>query len=168
MRRTRYSGFLIFILIILPCCQKQIPDWPKNIFESLWVPQGAEQIKYYFIKGSYQIGYEAKICYPGDDFINALVNEMKKRNWRRLEFDFLNPGLKLNHARGAGGTWSRFVDHNGKDDVYQWIEDWEDSQKNIVRYGFKYHIHKGGAVAQDKCSLKVNAIYIPAEILSER
>ncbi len=42
MRRTRYTGFLILILIILLCFQKQIPDWPRYVVESLWVPQGAK------------------------------------------------------------------------------------------------------------------------------
>jgi len=129
--KTRHTGFIIFVLMTLACCQNEIPEWPKYAFESLWIPQEAQQTKYYFIRGSYQRGYEVKICYPADDFINRAVNEMQKRNWRRLEFDSANPGLKLNYARGLGGTWSRFLDQNRKDVIYQWIEDWRISKRTL-------------------------------------
>ena len=164
MFKIRYPGLIILILAIMVGCQKGIPEWPKYVFESLWIPREAEKIEYHFIGGSYQIQYEVSICYPANDFISRLVNQMKNRKWTRLDFDFLNPGLNLNPARGLGGEWSRLVDRDRKRDVYQWIEDWEDSQKTIVRYVLKYRIPMGGGITKDKCSLRVNAIYIPVEI----
>jgi hypothetical protein len=162
MGRMKYTKFLIFIFIVLLCCEKQASKWPKHIFESLWVPQGAQRIDYYILEGSYQVRYEVEVCYPAGGFINTAANEMKKRGWKRLEYDFLNPAIKSNHARGPGGTWSHFGNLNRKDETYQWIEDWEDSDKNIVRYVLRYIKHMKGKVAQGKCDLKVNVTYITA------
>jgi hypothetical protein len=87
---------------------------------------------------------------------------MAKRRWKRLDFDFLNPKIKLNHARGQGGSWSHFSDRDGNN-IAQWIEDWEDPAKNIVRYGLKYQ--RKDKVSENTCLLEVVVVYIPAKAL---
>ena len=158
-RRTLKFSLVVFFLLI--GYQKQSQDWPKYILNSLWVPQEAQGVMYYKLEGSYQVKYRVNICYPATKFIETIVSEMTKYGWKRLDFDFLNPKIPLNHARSAGGMWSHFLDQNGND-ISQWIDDWEDPKKNIVRYGFSYQ--EKARPSENTCSLEVVIIYLPTEV----
>jgi hypothetical protein len=55
------------------------------------------------------------------------------------------------------------VDRDGEK-VYQWIDEWEDSKRNVVTYGLKYFGNY--EMPENACGLEVVVIYIPAELLS--
>ncbi len=147
-------------------CQAKVPNWPKDILISLFVPEDAKIDKYYTLQGSYQVIYSVREPFPGGQYLDNLVHNMSARGWRRLEEDFLNPGLKHSWARPGRvemryGSWVE-----GKDKrVFLWIEDWEDAKKNIVRYDIKYigREDSKGCVTLEK-SATVIAIYIPGEL----
>ena len=144
-------------------CQDKIPTWPQKIISNLYVPKDATRIKYSTLQGSYQVSYINIEPFPGGDHISAIVQHMQSHGWRRLEEDFLNPGLKpaLTRTGNIAIKWESYLD--GDQDVAQWIEDWEDSENNIVRYGLKY-VHptnrKFGFSEKDK-DMKVVVIYVP-------
>ncbi len=159
-------------LILLTSCHNQAAVWPKTISSEMWVPKDAKEVHYYMLGGRYQIGYKVKMCYPAKEFIDGMVNEMTRRGWKRLEIDYLNPGLKMNYAR-TPAEWSYFIDATKKkeEDVWQWIDDWEDDLKNIIRYSLRYEsIRKNNLNGQkyfalpDTCELSVNVSYTSVDI----
>ena len=91
---------------------------------------------------------------------------MAKLGWKRLREDFLNPGVEANWARkgSIGERWGFFVE-KGKD-VYQWIEDWEDTDKNLVRYVLRYRTEKKNQVSitSETCDLDIVAIFMPGDV----
>ena len=135
--KTKILRVVLIVALLFISCQRKQPDWPRDIITSMWVPEEAQKVSYYTLEGTYQVKYEMEACYPAIKVIETIVSEMKKNGLKRLEFDFLNPKIKLNHARAPGGMWSDFSDQDGNN-ISQWIEDWEDSQKNVVRYGLRY------------------------------
>lgn len=163
--RANVLKFLFIIILLLIGCQKKQPDWPSDILTSIWVPREAQKVSYYTHEGTYQVKYELNTCYPAIKVIETIVSKMKKQGWKRLEFDSLNPKIKLNHARAPGGMWSNFSDSEGNN-ISQWIEDWEGSQKNVVRYGLKYQ--KKGEINESTCLLEVVVIFLPFKILEQR
>ncbi len=128
----------IIFIALLGCHQDKILSWPEKVKASLFIPQKVKSQEYYELNGTYQTTYKTGVCWPGEQYIDMVVTHMSKHGWHRLDEDFLNPGLKLNWARKGSifERWGFFVEQ-GKD-VYQWIEDWEDADKNLVRYGLKY------------------------------
>ncbi len=163
--KTKILKFLLIIVLLLISCQKKQPNWPRDIITSMWVPEEAQKVNYYTHEGTYQVKYKIDACYPAIKVIETIVSEMKKQGWKRLEFDSLNPKIKLNHARAPGGMWSDFSDQDGNN-ISQWIEDWEDPQKNIVRYGLKYQTKS--KVNENTCSLEVVVIFLPFKILEKK
>src|SRR4030042_3748854 len=162
--KTMILKFVFISLLLLISCQTKQPDWPRSILTSMLVPPEAQEVSYYALEGSYQVKYKLSACYPGIKFIETIVSEMKRHGWKRLEFTSLNPKIKLNHVRGKDGMWGHFLDTEGNN-IFQWIEDWEDPQKNLVRYGLKYKTK--GEVNENTCSLEVIVIYMPFKILGK-
>lgn len=152
---------LLFGTLVI-CCQSQEAEWPHYVTRSIHVPQGARNIRHHTIYGSYQVEYQIEECYPCKSFIQATERKMANGKWRRLEYDFLNPTVKLNHARGSGGVWSHIIEKEGKS-LYQWIDDWKDDQGNIVTYALRYRAEFESN--KDPCILEVIVIYIPSEIV---
>jgi len=163
--KTKILKFILIIVLLLISCQKKQPDWPRDIMTSMWVPGEAQKVSYYTLKGTYQVKYKIDECYPAMKVIETIVSEMKTQGWKRLEFDSLNPKIKLNHARASGGMWSDFSDQDGNN-ISQWIEDWEDAQKNVVRYGLRYQTKS--KVNENTCSLEVVVIFLPFKILENK
>lgn len=161
-RRLHKSRMLLLFGALAICCQSKVVEWPHYVTSSILVPEGARNIRYYTIYGSYQVEYQLEECYPCKSFIQATQRKMEDGKWRRLEYDFLNPTIKLNHARGPGGVWSHIIDKDGKS-LYQWIDDWKDDQGNIVTYGLRYRAEFESK--KDPCILEVIVIYIPSEIV---
>jgi hypothetical protein len=165
-----YRIIILSSLLLFYGCHKQIEKWPNSVSTSIWVPDNAQKKTYDTLDGTYQLTYKAEVCFPGYDFISLLVAQMSKKGWKRLEFDFLNPEIKTNHARGGPyGIWSHFVDNSKNEDVHQWGEDWEDSSGNIIRYSLRYKTKlEDKATSQistpKTCDLDVTAIYTPFEI----
>jgi|GEM_PF-2447689 len=146
---------------------KQRPDWPDNVITSFWIPQGAQDLKYYTRPENYQISCDVKICFPAAKIIDEMVSDMEAKGWERLEFDHLNPWNKLNHARPdewLALKWGFFSTQDSAI-MFQWIEDWEDSQKNVIRYGLQYRTKEKEAFTDKMCDLHVVAIYNTVEAL---
>ena len=157
--------FVLIIVLLLISCQKKQPDWPRDIITSMWVPEEARKVNYYTHEGTYQVKYKIDECYPAKKVIETIISEMKKKGWKRLEFDSLNPKIKLNHARPPDGMWSDFSDQEGNN-ISQWIEDWEDAQKHVVRYGLRYQTRS--KVNENTCSLEVVVVFLPFKILEKK
>jgi hypothetical protein len=151
--------FLIVVILVVGC-QNQHSAWPDYIMTSMWIPADAKDIRYDKLDDSYQIRYKVNECYPGSIFIRGMVGEMTRKGWQRLDVDFLDPRIKLNHAQLPGDIWSHFRDKNGGD-IYQWLDDWEDSQRNFVRYGLKYQAKH--TAPENACSLEVVIICLLAD-----
>jgi hypothetical protein len=161
MKEGKLLTSLFLIAGLLLGCQRPQLDWPKNITSAIWVPKEAWKTDYRILEGSYQVAYSVTSCYPAYNFIDIMVSKMASGRWRRLDFDFLNPKIRLNHARALGGTWSHIGDQDGND-VYQWIDDWEDSEGDLVRYWLRFRAKD--KVTENTCTLEVVVIYIPAKI----
>jgi len=165
--------FLFLSCILILGCRDQVrdrrysPDWPNNVIISFWVPQGAQDLKYYTRPENYQITCDVKICFPASNLIEEMINDMTAKGWKRLEFDHLNPWIKLHHVRpyeGLALKWGRFSTQDGNI-IFQWIEDWEDSQKNVIRYALQYRTKEKEVVTDKMCDLYVVSIYSTAEAI---
>jgi len=151
-----------FMALLMNGCEKSPASWPPSIKDTLYVPEKYEYIKYYELAGTYQVIYKANICWPAEEFITSTVEHMSRWGWRRLEEDYLNPGLKLNWTREKFRQWGFFIDQKGMD-VHQWMEDWEDKDRNIVRYGFRYITKRENStsITSRTCNLDAVVIYVP-------
>jgi len=156
----------IVLIALLSCHQNKPLNWPEKAEASLFIPQKIENQKYYELNGTYQTTYKTSACWPGEQYIDTMVAHMVKHGWKRLDEDFLNPGLKPNWAR-QGDIFDRwgFFEEKGKD-VHQWMEDWEDADKNLVRYGLWYRtVRKGNvSITPQTCDMEVAVIFTPKEI----
>lgn len=148
-------------MIMFLGCQKQQQDWPQSVTDNMWVDGKAKRIEKRILNGTYQIEYMTVECYPDKGFLKEMVQSMSKKGWKRLDYDFLNPAIQTNHVRMPGGLWSH-VEMKGKD-TFQWIDDWEDSEKNIVRYFLRYQ-GENAAALEKTCDLEVVVIYTPKKI----
>jgi hypothetical protein len=162
---VKFLMVLTAISLFITGCEKGSDSWPPNVKDTLFVPDKQEYIKYYKLEGTYQVIYKANICWPAEEFINSTVEHMSKRGWRRLEEDFMNPGLKHNWTREKFRQWSFFLDQKGMD-VHQWMDDWEDKDKNIVRYGFRYITKRENntSITSRTCNLDAVVIYMPYDV----
>jgi hypothetical protein len=153
------------IAVLIIGCEKSPDSWPDKVKSSLFVPEKHDYIKYYKLEGTYQVIYKANICWPAEEFINSTVEHMSRQGWRRLEEDYLNPGLKLPWTREKFRQWSFFIDQKGMD-VHQWMDDWEDKDNNIVRYGFRYITKRENntSITSKTCNLDAVVIYVPQDL----
>ena len=154
-----------FLVLLINGCEKSHDSWTPKIKDTLFVPEKFDYIKYYKLEGTYQVIYKANICWPAEEFINSTVEHMSKRGWHRLEEDYLNPGLKHNWTREKYRQWGFFIDQKGMD-VHQWMDDWEDKDKNIVRYGFRYITKRESntIISSRTCNLDAVVIYMPHDL----
>lgn len=156
----------IIFIALSGCHQGKILNWPEKAKAGLFIPEKAESLEYYALNGTYQTTYKTSTCWPGEQYIDVVITHMSKLGWKRLAEDFLNPELKLNWTRKGDivERWGFFVEKSK--DVYQWIEDWEDADKNLVRYYLSYKTERKGKVSitPETCDLDVVAIFIPKEI----
>ena len=157
---------LLMIVAMFCACQNKTSNWPKEVTSSLIVPETSTDIKYYELSGSYQAMYKTAACYPAEQFIKLIADQMTSHGWKRLQENSLNPGIKNSWARG--GTifeqWGFFLEKG--DDVHQWVEEWEDSQRNLVTYFLRYRTKRKGnqSISSKDCDLEVTAIYVPKAI----
>ncbi len=161
-KKLALAFFLVVIsMLVFPMAASA---WPREIEKALWVPEGAYEVDRRAQSGVYSVSYKLNLCQPAESFISGMKRHMKRLSrWKRLDFDPYNPGLKLNHAREPVGRWDIY--HHGPDgnDVMQWIDDWEDSGKNVVRYCLRYRAMNNGF--QNACILEVIVSYLPGQIM---
>jgi hypothetical protein len=154
-------SWFVSVLVFVGCHRSAI-DHPKGIPEALLIVSDAMDIQYSAPYGTQQVYYQVKACYPGRNVIDEISKGMQQRNWLLLDEDFLNAGIKSNHARGQ---WSTFLDHNNNY-IYQWIEDWKDSSGDIVRYGLRY-IAKNKENPTKNCNMEVTGTLFSKKALDE-
>lgn len=158
--------FLVIIAIVTMSTgtpEGQTPDL-GDLHTKIWIDSNAKNFSYNSDLGIRQVTYDIQTCFPASDFINSLVLWMNELGWKRLDEDFLNPQLKLNHTRGPG-LWSHIIS-NENICTYQWIEDWIDTDGNIARYVMTYSENEQ-ALTGTMCKLKVVTVYIEMASLKQ-
>lgn len=153
--------WLISVLVFVGC-HRSAMDHPKDMPEALLIVSDATDIQFSAPYGTQQVYYQVKVCYPGKNVIDQLSKGMQQRNWQLLNEDFLNPGIKSNHAREE---WSTFLDQNNSY-IYQWIEDWKDPSGNIIRYGLRYTAKNKENPAKN-CDMEVTGTFFSKKALDE-
>lgn len=156
---------ILIVVLVISCQSQQAPNWPQYVMSSLWVPNNARDVRYYRMADSYQVKYRVDERYPGKIFIKEMINNMNQRGWQRLDYDFLNPKIKASHIKTADGAWDSYVDVDGTT-VAQWIDDWQDTGKNHIRYGLSYRGKNG--FSANTSNLEVFAIFITAESVKKQ
>lgn len=128
---------------------------------SLVVTPSAKSPKYLkYQDGRQQVLYSAECEYPAEDVLSFIRAELKKRRWKPLPQDFLNPDIPSSHQRG----WTFFEDHTQKPwtGVYAWDADWENDSHDIVEYALRYESPDNST--RNLKNLQVVALFIPADI----
>lgn len=131
---------------------------------SLIVVPSAESPKYLKYKdGRQQVIYSTESEYPAEDVLSFISAELKKRGWKTLPQDFLNPEIPSSHQRG----WTFFEDHTKKPwtGVYAWNVDWENGSHDIVTYVLRYKSPDNSTL--NLKDLQVIALFIPADIATK-
>jgi len=185
MRKKRWLRKVVFVFFIIflsgdkgeggnpdvehwPYSTQQ-PNWPPYVLANIWVPKQAKEVRYYTRPSNYQVSSEIVACFPAASVIDELVNHMAGKGWKRLEFDFLNPKskVKLNHAKPYHSLAMKWGHYSTKDamDIYQWVDDWQDLDGNIIRYGLMYRVKSDAD--SEMCALSVIAIYVPSETVKQ-
>jgi hypothetical protein len=136
----------------------------ENYSASLVVTPLAKNAKYLkYQDGRQQVTYSTESEYPAEDVLSSVSAELKKRGWKPLPQDFLNPDIPSSHQRG----WTFFEDHAQKPwtGVYTWIADWENGSHDIVRYALKYESPDNST--RNLKNLQVIALFIPADVAAK-
>lgn len=157
------SVMFFFSLCSIVNCKETNIKLHNDFHADIWVPKTAQDVRYYDLNkiGKKQVIYTLKDCYPALDVTRALEKAMVSKNWTRLNEDFLNPGTKLNPARGE---WSSYQDEKGQQG-FTWMDDWTDRDGNIIRYVLTYVNAKREDMAK-MCDLRVLGLYIPQKGLT--
>jgi hypothetical protein len=167
-KMIRKLTILLLCSLFFTACKQSTETWPTQIRATvnLVIPEKSEKLKYYQLNGTYQAIYKTTVCWPAEQFIVSLADGMTRHGWRRLAEDSLNPGLKHSWAR-QGSIFEQWGNYLEKDfEVYQWMEEWEDNNQNLVRYALKYMTKRKGntVITSQDCNLGVVVIYIPKEL----
>lgn len=85
--------------------------FPPAVLSSIWLPAAASDIRYEEFGGTYQVFFNARVCYTAKEIIDDMVKAMNGRGWKRLMTDPLNPGRSLNHVTEPSGlAWNHVID----------------------------------------------------------
>ncbi|HEV3483754.1 MAG TPA: hypothetical protein VGR97_15655 [Candidatus Acidoferrales bacterium] len=120
-----------------------------------------EYLKYQ--DGRQQVIYSTESEYPAEDVLSFINGELKKRGWKPLPQDFLNPDIPSSHQRG----WTFSEDHTQRPwtGVYAWGAGWENGSHDIVMYILRYESPDNST--RNLKNLQVIALFIPAEIAAK-
>ncbi len=153
---------LCLIVALSAGCVTKAPEWPPYVVDNMWIPKNA-LVGTRDSRSSYKVFYTVNMCYPAKDLISEMAKTMTAKGWRRLSLDPVNPSieLKLNHALGPDGNWSHGVDPNMVAG-YDWREFWEDGDKNVIHYVFKYKLGENEHI-ENACTLSGYTSYMSAE-----
>lgn len=158
------TAVLAWCVVSLVGCASHQPNWPQHVYEGIWIPKQAKNIRYSY-EGIYKVFYDISVCYPAKELIDEIVKVMTSRGWTRLESDPLRAPEKipLNHSRTPSDQWNYGLDIDyGR--VYGWKESWQDRKGNIVSYALKYK-PAGGEAIETTCSLAVYTNYMSQDSL---
>jgi hypothetical protein len=161
MKRQIY--FVILLSATAACRSASSPaDIPKAVFLSpsareLRVTNGAAP-------GQVDVAYVAEEKYPAPEIREGLTRTLRDGGYQPLDHDFLDPSLRLEVPR----DWGSYLDSSTRSEtcVRELVEDWQNSQGDIVRYGLRYDSPcEAGPVRRDEPTtviLKVTVAMIPA------
>lgn len=162
MRNSNGIRVVISILLLLICsscnAQQSHHGWPEYVQNSIWVPQGAQNLRYTRDANTYQASYNIATCYPPNNMINQMTDVMKSRGWQRLTDDPVNRGQKPSHEITPGGmSW----------ETHPWMDYWRDISGNTIFYGFRYKVSDLPLESyirelQKSCSLEGAVAFYPA------
>ena len=84
-----------------------------------------------------QVGYRVPEPYPGQRTIDEIRRRLVELGWHPRERDLLNPA----NTFAVTARWRTLQTATG--DLIGWSEHWEDSEGDVVMYGFKYYAPAG-------------------------
>jgi hypothetical protein len=163
MKRNTWLIFAFsFLVFPLQECTDQDAGWPSYAITSLWISPIAREVRREVFIGSYQVFYEAGICYPATNLIQDMAAAMSDKGWIRLVYHPLNPGQILDHASDPKRQFGYFP-HGKYYRVYTWSEYWEDAWGNIITYSFKYTV-KAADDVRSTCTMECFGSFVPAKV----
>lgn len=131
--------------------------------EALIVLPHAEHVQFSRKGEADQLSYTITAAYPAAKTIHQISASLVRRGWTPLEYDWLNPGQRSSRSRG----WSSFSDAttNPTSYVFRWLGQWQDSNMNLVVYGFQYREHSDALYqkAPSNSKLFIFASYLPKD-----
>ena len=136
---------------------------PKDYDSSLIVLDNAKDVRFAKYYKTDQVSYHIAVNYPASGVIEEIASRLKATGWVALTEDYLNQGIKSSLIRG----WGYFIDgtKNPNEEVHQWMADWQNDKRDIVRYSLRYSYPINGK--KDMTNLLIVVIYSPAEVVNE-
>jgi hypothetical protein len=139
-------------------------DVPKAVFR----PPGARELRVSdgVAPGQVDVVYVAEEKYPAPEIREGLTNTLRDSGYQLLDHDFLDPSVKLEVPR----DWGSYIDGPTRREtcVRELVEDWQNSQGDIVRYSLRYDSPcEAGPVRRAEpttATLKVTVAMIPAAV----
>jgi len=162
--RNSFAILLLALVWVLSgACYGQAASDDKHSDFLVVVSGGTNPIFVNYSDGRQQVTYLCDAAYPAADVLAYIPKELEVNDWKPLKHDFLNPGSASSHVSG----WTDFEDGTKHPSVhvFQWVADWEDEAHDVVRYGLDYR--SPVASTRDLRALRVVALYIPAQIVTE-
>lgn len=166
MFRQMRNGALKYVVISLliafiSACQMQSDlkdQLPKEVKANVLIADQAEHVRLDRFKGGYEVHYDVKVCYPANDFIKLMVDNMTSQGFERLEYDYFNPHMILNHFKTPYDLWN-FNDDGNNNFYYNWVEFWKNSKGIVVSYELLYHTKRLPDITK-ACKMNVHVLYI--------
>jgi len=162
-RTGRAALLLAFGCAVASVCYGQAGGSTQHS-DSLVIVSGAKDPRYLaHSDGRQQLIYTCEVEYPAEEIVASISRELRKKHWKPLKEDFLNPGLPSSNVRG----WVSFEDGttHTAEYVHEWMADWENAAHDIVMYDLEYR--SADTSTRDLRALQVIALYVPARTVIE-
>ena len=161
--RILFVAILTISFLACACGTQDSRSEEAEASEALLVHSKAKDVTHSEVKGTFQVRYSVGEKYPGDKLIDWLANELNRKGWKPLEYDFLDPNIKLSHVTG----WTNFIDSRKPVEyqVHQWLANWKHASGSVVRYQLRYQYPKTSQ--PDLSTVEVSAVSIPARLVKE-
>jgi hypothetical protein len=143
-------NLLLFSTLLAAAASHQRSNSVEEYSESLLVVPSANSPQHLtYPDGRQQLTYTIDSDYPATGILSFLSSELRKRGWKPLRFDFLNPDMPSSHVRG----WTFFEDatQEPRMAVRQWMADWENRAHDITLYNLEYRSPSGAALESKPC-----------------
>jgi len=131
--------------------------------EALLVHPKAKDVTHSKVKGTFQVRYSVVEKYPAKAVIDWLSAELERKAWKPLDYDFMDPRIKLSHVTG----WTDYIDARKTVEyqVHQWLANWKHPSGSVVRYQLQYKYPK--TLQPDLDNLEVVGVFFPAPLVKE-
>ena len=143
MKNTFIWFLLIAIVGFISCKRSEWIKEPSNRYPNILIvlPNAMKvtNSKYNDTFESYELSYELNVKFPAAEIIDEVSKRLKDQGLEPSKYDFINPGKESSQSMG----WTHFGRKSGRDqgsdqNVFQWIAEWQDKDKNIIWYAFIY------------------------------